>query len=246
MIRLAAGIAAAAVLVAALNAILAPDPHEAAPAAVVGERSFNADDSSSETGSAPGHKLGKRRSSASPAAQVEQAPKPLITFIDRQAGFRIRLPATWRSRTAESGGAPPAIVFQIPTPSGSAGRFAMSVSIGTRDGRITLCTPKCAAVRALSVDELAQYLVPARGSYSRDAVRDIELGGEQGRLEVPKSIALPHYCLPEFVYDAYAIHQDRPVVLRISYCVTRPGGTPEPGLPSDLVTRMLESFEFLD
>lgn len=81
----------------------------------------------------------------------------------------------------------------------------------------------------------------------RDSVvLDIELGGEHGRLEIPSSIALPELCTRDFVYDGYAIHEGRPVVLRISYCVTRPGGTPEPGQPSDLVSQIIESFEFLD
>jgi hypothetical protein len=203
-----------------------------------------------DTSPAPGTggKVGKRRSTE-PIGPGETPGLPaegMTTFTNPHDGYRLRVPATWRSHPSRSEGAPPATTFQLPTASGSGARFGMTISVGSTDGWITLCGTRCATVRARSLDELARSLVPAFDSYSRDEVRHIDLGGEQGRLEVPKSLALPHYCLPEFMYDVYAFHGTRPVVLRIGYCVTRPGGTPEPGLPSDLVTQMIESFEFLD
>ena len=172
----------------------------------------------------------------------------LTDFVNQADGYRMRVPATWRSHAERSDGAPPATTFQIPTPSGSAARFAMTVSVGSPDGWITLCAPRCTAFQARSVEDLTPILAPNRGLMPiRDSVvLDIELGGEHGRLEIPSSIALPELCTRDFVYDGYAIHEGRPVVLRISYCVTRPGGTPEPGQPSDLVSQIIESFEFLD
>jgi hypothetical protein len=233
-------------LVAGLDAILAPSADEPTPAAVVGEPSHEADDSAVEPDSASAYKTGKRWSNASPSAPVERVHEPLTTFVSRETSFRIRLPATWRSRTAESGGAPPAIVFQIPTPSGSAGRFAMSVSIGTRDGRITLCTPECVVARVHSLDDLAATLdsLPDLPRV-RDRVRDISLDGAPGRLEAPGPTPYT-LCFPDAMYHAFAIHDGRPVVLRINYCRMQSHELSERGDPSDLVTRMLASFRLLD
>jgi hypothetical protein len=244
LIKLAAGTAAAAALVAALAAFMGPIGRQAAPAAIIGQGPALVDDSGIDSDPAP-YKVGKRRSIPSPPAPVEPADGPLTTFVNRRDGYRLRVPATWRWHVVDAVGAPPAISFQIPTASGSAGRFAIGISIGTEAGWITLCRPECAAVRTRTIVALERILDSVPDLPIRDSARAIRLGGERGRLEFPGPTRYT-LCFPDAMYHAFTIHDGRPVVLRLNYCRMQSHELKERGEPNDLMTRMLASFRFLD
>jgi hypothetical protein len=238
-----------AVVVAFGSGVIAPAGGQAGPGVAGGDEPSSGAAQAARTDTPSSFKVGKRTSpqpSADPVSPVDHA---FTTFVSRQ-GYQLRVPGTWRSRTHAADGAPGASIFQIPSASGTSARFVMSITMGSRAGRLTVCDPGCRTIRATTLTELGALLRSAPDALIGEQSRPIQLGGEDGVLEAPARVAwLPRdECGPNALsaYHAFAFHGGRPVVIRIDYCGTQARSAAARDEPSDLVSRILDSFRFID
>lgn len=173
----------------------------------------------------------------------------LRTYASRTAGYSLRVPSSWVVRESDSRGLPGPVTFQLSAESGTAAYGVMSISVGSRDGRVRVCrllavnrASACRTVHGDTLRELAVALDSAPDPLVSERSREIRLGGERGWIESPVEVPgmPPSYCGPNAVsaHHAFAFHKGRPIVLRIDYCRTL--------YPRDLVDRILEGFRFVD
>jgi hypothetical protein len=188
--------------------------------------------------------------SAPPSAASTLA--ALVPYTDAQNGYEVLVPETWRARALSSDQGSGVTLFQVPTGSTS-GFDVVWISIGDASGRITLCRTDCVTETASTIERLADLLTSHSpgvqdGPFAtdEDRTRTIDLGGEIGTLESPDVTSVGPFCSPNWRYHAFAWHRSRPVVIEIRYCSVRAHALASRGEPTDVVTRILESFRFLD
>lgn len=188
-------------------------------------------------------------------------PTELVMFGGSELGYEMLVPRFW----AESASAPQPGVTTFGSGRGAAtGELpALTVSIGTSDGRVVLCQPTCEAVVVTTLGEIEDVLVSVMArpdgdipGWPRVVHGDVALGGEPGRFERadylrrgdPEDAGLrPRFgdssnCLgcPDMRLQLYAIHDGRPAVLAFDFWTIA-----FEAVGYDYFLTMVESFRFL-
>jgi hypothetical protein len=196
---------------------------------------------------------------ASPAPFVD--PTELVRFGGQELGYEVLLPRVW----VESADSPAAGVTTFGSGRGAAtrGSPALTISLGDRDGSITVCQARCEQVEATTLEEIEAVLVsvmeapdPEPPGFPRLVHGDVSLGGEPGRFERPDYLRRgdpedadlrPRMsggnCLgcPDMRYQLYVLHDGRPLLLTFDFWTVA-----FEAISFDYFRQIIESFRFLD
>lgn len=170
------------------------------------------------------------------ASPDDSAPQGYAWYRNEEDGYELLVYGGWTVEYDE--GQPGVAHFTEEQPDDS--QPPLAISIGSRDGEVSLCALACFPEVVDSIDELEDAIQQKWpfGSFS-ERVESTTLGGEPARFRSATSPV--HILHPHFVCVAYAFHDDRPVV--VSYgCDAHPNGLA--GMPE--YATILESFRFLD
>ncbi len=191
-------------------------------------------------------------------------PTELVEFRNDDDAYRLLLPRFWLNSSPGSPSPDPdhprVRTFGFGGGAGTRGSPALTISIGEPDGSVSFCVGRCRTVVATTLDELEAELVSLLSDAGSAGIEELHgevmLGGEAGRFERPDyanhggpdSIlgtggTSGSNCLgcPGMLYQAYAFHDGRPVVLAFDYWTLA-----FERISSEYAVQILESFEFLD
>jgi hypothetical protein len=185
-------------------------------------------------------------------------PTELVLYEDGDLGYEILVPRFW-GKGADRVGAEGVRDFGSGRGFGTHGYPALSISVGSTDGTVTLCQGESHGCDAIVVTELADLearlvSVPSQLP-GREGAGNLVLGGHEGRFKRPRYRSEPSSdrefgiggqvmgnCLgcPGMLYHAFVLDDGRPVIISIDWW-TLAFGT----LPSEYVGRILSSFRLI-
>ncbi len=199
---------------------------------------------------------------ASPTPEVSTTPAPsaepsdaanerLVWYTNSEDGYELRLPESWAAsamRVHSTAGDSVPGVTRI-----ARHLWSMTISIGTADGTVSICDRLglCQPVVVKTLDELDAAVVSSPVDLNGTvAVDEVNLGGEVGRLEFPRTTCTADLCTVHGRGGSYmftpsvfpgtrtvvAIHNGRPVILQFEWFSSSPAE----------VQAMIDSFRFLD
>ncbi len=167
-------------------------------------------------------------------------PTELVPYVNSEVGYEILVPRFWGAGTDP---APTVHAFGSGRGFGTRGSPALTVSVGSTKGAITICqTPTgCDDVVVKQLADLEAALISAPEDMPlREVSGDLELAGSHGGFKHPEQSGNCLGC-PRMVYHAYAIVSGRPVVISIDWWTIHFGT-----LPGAYIEDILSSFRLLD
>ena len=192
-------------------------------------------------------------------------PTELVLYSNPDDGYEMLMPRFWQESAAAlddpdgnpypgvqafgedgAGNGTPGLIVSLGSPDGSV--FA-NCSGPPQEGPPPLPSPECRQFVATSLDEVQAELTSVPTYYAgaeglpTEESGDFVLGGEPGRFERPVYLTDSHGCLgcPWMLYNVFAIHDGRPVVLAFDWW-----NIDFEQVSADYFDQMLASFRFLD
>ena len=185
-------------------------------------------------------------------------PTELVPYTNTQLGYEIRIPRFWEMG-ADRVGAEGVRDFGSGRGAGTHGYPALSISVGSKDGTVTLCqgeSHRCDPIVVTELADLEARLVSVPSQFpGREDAGNIVLDGHEGRFKRPRyrseTSTDAHFgiggdvkgdCLgcPGMLYHAFVVDDGRPVVISIDWWTLAFGE-----LPSEYTGRILSSFRFV-
>jgi hypothetical protein len=181
---------------------------------------------------------------ATPTPGSTETPTPdsegMVIFSNPRDGYELVVPEQWEVGAEPDFGEPLQGVVRFGR-AANRDYGALTVSIGSPDGRFYLCTAGlCGETVARTLDELQALVVSVPEVLSDKELHELtELGGEPARIEKMRMSGIVGG--PALFYSVFALHDGRPVVLSFDHYSIRYGY-----LSTREIHQIVASFRFLD
>jgi hypothetical protein len=175
----------------------------------------------------------------------------LLPYVNAQDGYTLMLPRGWEERKNAA--------YEADREQGvrrfddTSMRPSLTISIGSADGSVLICPRTCAEIWVSNLNEFAAALISTsqliaeafcEGDCSAsESHTDVNVGDDPGRIEAPAHIDnnFPSFGTP--LYQAFTIHEGRPVVLAFDYWYLDVGRL---SIGFDEAKEIVSSFTFLE